>query len=357
MQVKVQNLYFLLCYAWGLLDERANVEVGAAEARSAEELFARVLIAAVRRLLSQHLDRGYRELVDELRRPRGKLHLARSAARGADVRGVLECSVDEITEDVLHNRIIKSTVNRLAAVETLPSEHRRALAAIARQMADVADAPISAQDFRRVQLHSNLRRYRLALDVCALLNRCLLPEQGTGRWLFRSFVGDEREMGLVFEGFVRGFLTNEQQTFVRVERTRIQWQTQGETNGLLPTLNTDVTLRRPGHVVVVETKCYSAPLAGGRFGDAPRLRSADVCQLAAYLANFDAASDRLTGVLLYAVDTPTIPPTCFRLFGRAVYVRELNLNRPTQELSRALLDLVEQVAAEQDTCTESERGL
>ena len=68
MQVRVENLYFLLCYAWELFEERDLVDVATDEVRTAEELFARVLVNATRRLLRQRLDRGYREEVDDLRR-------------------------------------------------------------------------------------------------------------------------------------------------------------------------------------------------------------------------------------------------------------------------------------------------
>ncbi|MFN9944925.1 MAG: 5-methylcytosine restriction system specificity protein McrC, partial [bacterium] len=103
-------------------------------------------------MLRQRLDRGYRADVDDLRRPRGKIHFARTAARGVEVRGVLECGFDDTTEDVLHNRIIKATVKRLAMVDGLSKELRHGLLTIAREMPTVADVPISAQDFQRVQL-------------------------------------------------------------------------------------------------------------------------------------------------------------------------------------------------------------
>jgi 5-methylcytosine-specific restriction enzyme subunit McrC len=346
VQVRVENLYFLLCYAWGHFEERDLADITADERLTPEGLFARLLVSASRRLLRQRLDRGYRADVDDLRRPRGKIHLARTAARGTEVRGVLECDFDEITEDVLHNRIIKATVKRLSTVDGLATDLCHALLSIAREMPAVADIPISSQDFLRVQLHSNLRRYRLALNVCALLHRCLLPDQRTGRWQFRSFTGDEREMGLLFEGFVREFLAREQRVFAKVERTRIRWIVEGDTNALLPGLHTDITLRRPGHAVVVETKCYGSPLVSGRFGSSATLRSGDVCQLAAYLTNFAAGSERLTGVLLYAADRPTVPPTRMSLLGHDVYVLELNLNRPWQAVDRRLRDLVDVLAAD-----------
>ncbi|MBL8718209.1 MAG: hypothetical protein JNL79_19670 [Myxococcales bacterium] len=341
MQLRVENLYYLLCYAWGCLDEHDLVDVAAQEVRTAEELFARVLHAASRRLLRQRLDRGYREETDDLRRPRGKLHVARTAARGAHSRGIIECSFDDVTEDVLHNRVLKATVRRLATVEGIGKELRHDLEAVAREMPAVTDVSITTQDFQRLQLHSNLRRYRFALHVCALLHRCLLPDQGTGQWRFRSFTGDEREMGELFESFVRAFLTQEQRVFPKVGRTPIQWIVDGDPNGLLPGLMTDITLRRPGHAVVVETKCYGKPLVQRQFNRAAALRSKDVCQLVAYLANFRRAEEeRLTGVLMYAVDQPTLPSTRMRLLGHEVHVVEVDLNQPWTKIDRCLRDFV-----------------
>src|SRR6478735_8726181 len=43
-------------------------------------------------------------------------------------------------------------------------------------------------------------------------------------------------------------------------------------------MKTDITLRRPGHAVVLETKCYADALHIGQFGGAT-LRSPDVYQL------------------------------------------------------------------------------
>lgn len=345
MQVKVENLYYLLSYAWGSFEPRDLVEIAAEDGRSAEDTFARVLITEARRLLRQRLDRGYVEERDQLRRPRGRIHVAASVARGLDARGVLECSFDESTEDVIHNRMLKATALRLAGVEALKQDLRHGLLAVTREMPMVTDVRISAHDFQRVQLHSNLRRYRLAINVCALLYRCLLPDERTGGWRFRSFAGDEREMGLLFEAFVREFLSREQRVFAKVDRSRIQWAVDGETHGLVPTMNTDITLRNPDHVVIIETKCYGRPLVTRPHTGGTTLRPENLNQIVAYLTNFETNASRVDGVLLYAVDTPTIPATRLRVRNHDLWIRELNLNRPWREIAQDLQDLVRELGA------------
>jgi 5-methylcytosine-specific restriction enzyme subunit McrC len=354
MQVKVENLYYLLCYAWDHLEARDLVSVDAVSTPSVEALLGRVLLSATQGLLRQKLDRGYREEVDELRRPRGKLEVARTVSRGLEQQGLVVCSFDEYTEDVLHNRIVKTTCRKLARVESLPRPLSSGLMRAALAMPQVRDISVQSSDFHRVQLHANLRRYRLALHVCALLHRCLLPHPSGGGVTFRSFTGDEREMGLLFEEFVRSFLRHEQRVFPNVGRSTVQWVTEGETHGLIPSMQTDVTLRRPGQTVVIETKCYGSTLVGGARGHRESVRSKDLYQLVAYLSNLSAREGRLpTGVLLYAVDHPQVPTTRVRLLGFDVLIEEIDLNRPWQQISGQLLGLVERVAKSAPSTHES----
>jgi 5-methylcytosine-specific restriction enzyme subunit McrC len=52
VKIPIQNLYYLLCYAWDRLDERDIVAVDAAGVTSLADLFARVLINGSNPLLS-----------------------------------------------------------------------------------------------------------------------------------------------------------------------------------------------------------------------------------------------------------------------------------------------------------------
>jgi 5-methylcytosine-specific restriction endonuclease McrBC regulatory subunit McrC len=154
-------------------------------------------------------------------------------------------------------------------------------------------------------------------------------------------VGDEREMGLLFQDFVRTFLEREQRTFPSVSAPKVRWDLAGDDGGLLPSMNTDIVLRRPGQTVVIETKCYGEPFVTSRSGRAT-LRSKDVYQLASYVANLGASSPTpVEGVLLYAVDDERVPLlTSFQLGGRAFHIATLNLDTEWSKIEAALLQLV-----------------
>ena len=59
IKIPIENIYFLLCYAWDKLAERDVVAVDAIDSTSLADLFARVLINGTNHLLKRGFDRGY----------------------------------------------------------------------------------------------------------------------------------------------------------------------------------------------------------------------------------------------------------------------------------------------------------
>jgi 5-methylcytosine-specific restriction enzyme subunit McrC len=227
MRVRVENLYYLLCYAWQCLDARDIVPVSDIAGRSPEALFARVLDISVRRLLKQGLERGYVERTESTRRPRGKIDLARTIGAGKLNHGVVECAFDELTVDILPNQAIKAALRKLILADAVGADERSQLRALVAAMDQVSDvANIGSRHFAGISLRGGLRRYRLVLSICELLSRRALLDESTGRLRFSSFVGSDQEMGLLFEDFLRQFFRLEQRRFndVGARGRRSSWR-------------------------------------------------------------------------------------------------------------------------------------
>src|SRR5262245_59189081 len=112
MKIPVQNIYYLLCYAWNTLDEGRLVDVSHETARSLPELFARVLETGMASLLRRGLDRGYVEEAEDTRSLKGKINLSETMKRNLLLRSRVHCVFDSFHHDVLHNRIVKTTLAR-----------------------------------------------------------------------------------------------------------------------------------------------------------------------------------------------------------------------------------------------------
>jgi 5-methylcytosine-specific restriction enzyme subunit McrC len=301
--IPIANLYYLLSYAWNhRLSEADLAQVDAETCPDLNNLFARILASETRRLLRSGLDRSYLAQTEETPRIRGRIDFSASEKIQSRTRGKLVCSYDELSPDVLHNRIVKATLRLLVGDPLVHAGSRKALRQSLEGFAEVGDLRVTAHHFHRVQLHRNNRAYRFLLHLCELIHGSLLPEKAPGSGLrFRDFVRDETLMARVFEDFVRNFAARHLDG-AHVSAAQIQWQASELSEGgsaMLPRMLTDVTVAWPHRKLILDCKYYQDALVS-RY-DALRFRSGHLFQLNAYLTNQAAAEgwEEVEGILLY----------------------------------------------------------
>ena len=124
-KIPIENLYYLLCYAWGVSDQLAKVKVDGEKCHSLENLLSMVLLNACDRLLRQGLLRAYRFEEQEVEGVRGKLNLAETLKSGKHLNGRTICQIDELTQDVFILREIQklqSAILILAGKGRVPNQ-------------------------------------------------------------------------------------------------------------------------------------------------------------------------------------------------------------------------------------------
>ena len=343
--IPIQNIYYLLCYAWNALDEAALIDAGRIDSTELADLFAGVLLSGTRLLLRRGLDRGYLPFAEETSRLRGKLQLAQTMKRNLLPARRAACEYDELDHNVLHNRILKTTMTRLLRTDGLAKKNADGLRDTLRWLRRIEPVPLSAGVFRRVQLHRGNRFYAFLLNVCALIHEQLLADESTGRSRFRDFLRDEGRMRVLFQKFVFNFYAIELKADGwRVSAPGIEWQMTGandEARRCIPTMETDVCLESATRRIILDTKFSATALSSGQFGT-ERVKRADLFQLFAYLRNRAAVSgwEQAEGVLLYPVaQTAPVRVDC-TLHGHPVRVRTVDLNQPWPAIRAELLAVV-----------------
>jgi 5-methylcytosine-specific restriction enzyme subunit McrC len=328
MRIPIQNIYYLLCYAWDRLEARGLVSTDALAGDRVEHLLAKVLDVGVGHLLRGGLDRGYVVAHEEGPRLRGKFLLSESISRCLLPQGQAACSVDALSHNVPHNRVIKAAMRTLLEVPGLDSTLRAKLRSHCQRMGSVADIDLSIANFRKVQLHRNLGGYRFMVEVANLVARSYLPDQRTGSKRFHPFIANEQEMGLLFENFVRNFLRREQDSF-HVDAKKVAWDLDATTSSdprWLPDMRTDITLTNNTSRIVLETKFYAASYQTHR-STTKKLISSHLYQLLTYLTHLRATpGPKPKGILLYA-GTGEDHDLQYKLAGHDISIRTINLNQ------------------------------
>lgn len=325
--IPVRNLYYLLCYSWNRLAQGELVDVSTAGSTELADLFAVVLIGGVEHLARRGLEQGYESRSEELPTVRGKLNLLHSVRRLLLQHGKASCEFDEITVNTLSNRILKTTLRVLSATEGIDHDLCLRLKQLHKSLRGIEELKLSPQHFRLVQLHSNNGFYRFLLNVCELVHVAALPDQGSGTFRFRDFVRDERKMARVFQDFVYNFFRLERPD-LRVKREKIKWKASSESDprlSLLPSMETDISIRKGLRRIIIDTKYYSQTLS--KYYDAEKVHSANLYQLMTYLRSTELADDEiLEGMLLYPTVDRSISSK-YVIEGFPVTIATVDLNR------------------------------
>lgn len=341
--IPIANIYYLYCYAWNRFEAGKQLAVGAENSPDLPSLLGRVLLAGTKAIVRRGLDRGYVPQGEEIATVRGRIDLRGSIRLLARHSARLSCEFDELTHDVLHNRIIKAALNRLSRYRGLDPELAHQLRAARYMFTDVQDIRLTGVDFKRVRLHRNNAYYEFLLRICRLAYDMLLPNPDGTETLFRDALRTEREMAAVFEEFVRNFYRTEQSTF-RVARRNIHWDAlplENTGEGRLPGMQTDISLESPSRRIIIDTKFYRDALQQ-RPESTQSFRSENLYQLFSYLKN-DAASAGTEvpaeGMLIYPENGQELDGQ-FMIQGHRVRIATVDLCQPWQAIDSRLRSLV-----------------
>jgi len=336
-KIPIRNIYYLLSYAWNIRPLQGQRRLSIENAPGILDLLARLFAEGVSSLRRPGLDRNYVETNGEIAMIRGKPDFSESNKRLSQLRSRMVCRFEELSSDILHNRILKSTLLRLLACDSLEAETRRRLHLPRELLSEITPVALNTGVFQRIQIHRNNRHYRLLLNICELLSRQLLPSDQQGHVIFRDFLEDETAMSGIFEKFVFNFATRHFPE-ATVGADWIDWDggaMDDLSRSFLPKMKTDLSIGWPTRKLILDCKFYERATLTSY--EVEKLRSGHLYQIFSYLKNKSVHPgwNACEGVLLY----PTVEMSfdCrFRLGGHPVRTVTLDLNRQWQEIESDL---------------------
>lgn len=344
MHIPIQNIYYLLCYAWNKLDEGDVVTVQSIKSPEMVDLFARVLIGGTTHLMKRGLDRGYVLHNEDRNTLRGKIDFNASLKRNLLTQGKAHCHFDELHYNILHNQILKSTIRHLILVKKLNPEYKENLIGIYRRLHGINEITLSKNAFRSVQLNRNNYFYDFLLKVCELIFENLYVTESNGEYKFKDFTREPSQMRILFESFVRNFFKLELEG-CSVGREDIQWQAEELIPGakqLLPKMQTDISIETRDRKIIIDTKFSHTAFQSNR-DFKQSLKSLYLYQLFAYLINIESKGGlncNCEGILLY----PTVEKELdliYEIQGHKVSIKTINLNQPWQGIHKDLLSIID----------------
>ncbi|AKB73968.1 McrBC 5-methylcytosine restriction system component [Methanosarcina lacustris Z-7289] len=342
MQIPIQNIYYLLCYAWDKLDESDIVDVKAISTTELINLFAKILINGTAYLLKHGLDRYYVENEHIVNGIKGKLNLSASIKQNTLPSNKTICLYDEFDYNILHNQILKTTISKLLKVKNLDNDLKNELHRLFIKLPLISEIQIRNSHFKQIRLHRNNCKYGFVLKVCQIINENLFIDESSGSYQFKDFLQEEKAMARLFESFVRNFYKIEQSVF-SVKREDIKWNfvTENEIDlRMLPKMSTDISLISSSRKIIIDTKFYKEALET-RFTH-EKINSSNLYQLFSYLKNQESdleITKACEGVLLY----PSVGNDfkfSYRFQNHRIKIASINLNQDWFYIKKDLLEII-----------------
>ncbi len=344
MKIPIRNLFYLLSYVWDVDWEMEWSAIDAEKSGDALNLLTRILATSTDRIIRRGLDRGYKEVSEELYGVRGRIDIANTIKRNGFSSGKLTCGHEELDYSVLHNQIIKTTLAKLIHANGLDKNLREEVIDLTHRMRDIAPVELNQNIFSKVRFHSNIRSYRLPISVCRLIYDQLLPSQITGQYEFVN-ITDEK-LFRIFEKFIFKFYEKclDKTVYTGIKKERLGWQDtsfEGGIDDFLPSLETDVSLFNATNKLVIECKFYESAIQTRTFGEANKKNSfisAHINQLFVYLKNL-GIKDKciLSGMIIYPENGEKIDST-YNIQGHRVSIKTINLDATAQEINDQMLE-------------------
>ena len=337
--IPVQNIYYMLAYAFQVLNENGYKNIETEQFDNVGELCAAILSKGVSLQLKRGLGKEYVSETEPLSSLRGKIDIAESIKTQSILRKQLVCTYDDFTVNSYMNRIIKSTMELLIRSD-ITKARKKELRKLLVFFGEVE--PLNVYDINwQLQYNRNNQSYRMLISICYLVVKGLLQSNTSGGTKLMDFL-DEQRMCRLYERFILEYYRKEHPE-IRASASQIPWQLDDDFSFMLPVMQTDIMLSKGNTTLIIDAKYYGHTTQE-QYG-VHTLHSGNLYQIFTYVKNKDAEygeqPHNVSGMLLYAqTDESVQPNNVYHMGGNKISVRTLNLNCSFNEIASQLNGIV-----------------
>lgn len=333
----------MLAYAFRVLDKGTYEKIGAEEFENSLDLCAAILARGVESQLKRGLGRSYVERTERLSTLRGRVDVTATLKTSALLKRQLVCDYDELSIDTQANRILKATMHLLLINRDVAKGRKRDLRKLLPYFAEVTEIDLRSCNWK-IRIDRNNQEYRLLLFICRMVYEGLLMSEAWGAHTVPSFF-DDQAVSRLYEHFILEYYKKEHPE-LSVSASQVPWALDDGELGLLPVMQTDITLRKGDRVHIIDAKYYGHMMQQN-YG-LHTLHSGNLYQIFTYVKNMQEAlpkdAPRVSGMLMYArTDEELLPDSSYQMSGNSISVKSLDLNTSWPNVKEQLDMVVEQV--------------
>lgn len=335
--IRIQNIYYMLSYAFQVLNEQGYKQVATEEFDNVTELCAAILIKGLSLQIKRGLGKEYVVQSEPLSSLRGKIDIDASIKQQSMLKKRLVCNFDEFSVNSYMNRIIRTTMDVLVK-SGISKDRKKQLRKLLIYFSEVE--PLSRESINwKLQFNKNNQTYQMLISICYLILKGLLQTTSGGSTKLMDFL-DEQRMCRLYEKFILEYYRKEHPE-IRASASQIPWNTDDDYREMLPVMQSDIMLKSVDKTLVIDAKYYSHTTQSQY--NTNTLHSGNLYQIFTYVKNLDTSSSgNVAGMLLYAkTDEIVLPNNDYKMGGNQISVKTLDLDCEFAEIKRQLDDIVQ----------------
>lgn len=338
--IKVQNVYYMLSYAFSVLQQKGYRKIAVEPFEHTADLFAAILNKGLSNQIRQGLKKSYTEKRNKLRTPVGKVNVSHSIKQQTLLKKQLICEYDVLTENIYVNQILKTTGILLLRSAEVENQRKKALKKVMLFLKDVDTIDPQCIQWSNLKCQRLNPTYEMLTNISNLVINGLLLTEQDGTHKLAKYV-DYQYMHRLYERFVLNYYRKHFPAF-KVSAAQIDWDVDDGMDALLPLMKSDVTIEYKGKTLIIDTKYYSQVLQTNRLYQSKSLHSSNLYQIFTYVKNRDTGhTGNVSGLLLYAkTDETTMPDNDYILSGNRISVRTLDLNMDFSDIEEQLNSII-----------------
>ena len=336
--IRIKNIYYMLSYAFQVLNEQGYKQIKTEEFENTAELCAAILIKGVSFQIKRGLGKEYILQTEPLSTVRGKIDISSSIKDQTIIKKQLVCSYDEFSVNSYMNRIIRTTMELLLR-SNISKPRKKELRKLLVFFGEVKPLEINSIDWR-IQYNRNNQTYQMLISICFLIVKGLLQTTSDGTTKLMDFL-DEQRMCRLYEKFILEYYKKEFPK-LKVTASQIPWDLDDDESDMLPVMQSDIMLSDKKKTLIIDAKYYSHTMQV-QYG-VYTIHSNNLYQIYTYVKNLDRAkTGNVSGLLLYAkTDEMMLPCKKYKIDGNIISVQTLNLDCEFDEIRVQLNKIIEQ---------------
>ncbi len=346
MQLPVQNIYRILCYAWNdKIFQNYKIEFASKSEENLENFCFEILKIILPKIFKSGIHKEYKNEDVYSRAIKGKLNIKESLSELYKKTSYVNINHDEYGENNITNRILKYTLVKLLKSSSLEKDQKKVIRKLLLNFNSVDTVlKINPNDINMCLTKHKRKEYRLALSICLFFCSSTLSDKSKQSHKRNSIIDaltdqlSAQESGTLFEKFIKNFLSSRLSHNISSNTLRFKSDTKTELfTDLLPTMTTDISISNEKCKLIIDAKCYNEVLRS-RNGGNNKFRSDHIYQLQSYLLH-EPLQESLKGLLLYCHSSEVVFEQGW-VIGYPITVATIDLSSDWEVVTTSILNIV-----------------